>query len=146
MNAQEIKARLQRDVDEAWLKGNLDVADELYAQDIIHHAPPNPDFTGIENLKQQVQDSRNTYPDLNVTLDDIFVDGDTAIARWTFSGTHTGQSAQLPIPPTGKQVNIIGCTIFRFENGKVAEMWFFSDNLGFMQQLGVIPAMEQSVA
>jgi predicted ester cyclase len=44
------------------------------------------------------------------------------------------------IPATGKKVSMPGITIFRLDNGKIAEGWVLNDNLSLMQQLGAIPA------
>jgi predicted ester cyclase len=47
----------------------------------------------------------------------------------------------MGIPPTGKQVVVKGIQVFRIFEGKIAEVWSSSDDLGMMQQLGVIPPM-----
>jgi predicted ester cyclase len=49
----------------------------------------------------------------------------------------------MGIPPTGRRVEISGVTINRFSGGKIAEDWYQSDDLGMMQQLGVVPSGEQ---
>jgi predicted ester cyclase len=51
---------------------------------------------------------------------------------------HTGTSPSLPIPPTGKEVALQGCTVVHVKDGKVSEEWEYSDYLGFLQQLGVV--------
>jgi predicted ester cyclase len=45
----------------------------------------------------------------------------------------------LGIPPTDRQISVTGIAIERFENGKSVEHWEIFDQLGMMQQLGVIP-------
>jgi len=45
----------------------------------------------------------------------------------------------MGIPPTGKQIIVAGIEIFHFANGKVVEEWINGDDLGLLQQLGVIP-------
>ncbi len=65
------------------------------------------------------------------------------MTRWTFRGTQTGE--YLGIPPTGRRVTFTGTTIYRIADGKAAECWWNYDTLGMLQQLGVIPAAEQSV-
>jgi predicted ester cyclase len=64
--------------------------------------------------------------------------------RWTGSGTHVGDVNG--IPPTGKSVRVDAIAIHRIENGKIAETWEVWDTLGFMQQLGVVPAPEAAAA
>jgi hypothetical protein len=39
-------------------------------------------------------------------------------------------------------MNVAGISIFRMENGKIAEDWVSEDSLGLMQQIGVIPPMQ----
>lgn len=144
MLAEEIRASVQREVDEAWHKGNLDVLDELYSADFVRHSPPPfGDIEGLESFKEQIADTRTVYPDFRVTIDEIIVEGDRAAGRWTIQGTHKGQSTLLPIPPTGKQVTGSGCTVSHIEDGKIVEQWFYPDNLGFLQQLGVVPPLDQ---
>ena len=63
--------------------------------------------------------------------------GDKLVARWSAHGTHTGEL--MGIPPTGKKVSIGGIAIDHFENGQSVELWEIFDQLGLMQQLGVIP-------
>ena len=36
----EIKANIQREVDEVWNKGNVDVLDDLYTASFVRHHPP----------------------------------------------------------------------------------------------------------
>jgi len=54
---------------------------------------------------------------------------------------HTGQSPTLPIPPTGVEVTLVGCNVSHWANGKIIEEWEFSDYLGLLTQLGVIPPL-----
>jgi predicted ester cyclase len=39
------------------------------------------------------------------------------------------------MPPTNKDVTMIGITIFRIENGQIAELWDVWDQAGLMGQL-----------
>ena len=63
-------------------------------------------------------------------------EGDLVAARWTASGTHSGDWGD--VAPTGKHVTFSGVNIFRFgDNGKVIEIWNHRDDLGLREQLGV---------
>src|SRR5829696_4011128 len=58
-------------------------------------------------------------------------------------GTHQGEFRG--VTPTGNRIKVTGIGIFRFsEEGKVVESWDNFDQLGMMQQLGVIPMPEQA--
>ena len=68
-------------------------------------------------------------------------EGDMVAARFTARGVHNG--AFMGLPPTGKPITMTGIEIFRLENGKIAELWGEANLLGLMQQLGILPPMEQ---
>jgi len=48
------------------------------------------------------------------------------------------------IAPTGIEITWLGLRCFRIADGKIAEGWSQFDQLGIMQQLGVIPASTQA--
>ena len=71
-------------------------------------------------------------------IEDIFSTDDKVVVRWTGSGTHVGELNG--IPPTGKAIRVDAISIHRMRDGKIAETWEVWDTLGFLQQIGVIPA------
>jgi len=137
----ELKAKIQHAGEEAWYKGNVDALDEAYAAGYISHAPPFPDRNGLEVVKQYVATTRLAYSDIQATYTDWIAEGDLIAYRYTMRMKHTGVSPSLPIPPTGKEVTLEGCVVVRVENGKVIEEWEYSDYLGYLQQLGVVPPL-----
>ena len=76
---------------------------------------------GTEGLKQLISAYRTAFPDLKVTLDDIFAEGEMVAFRWSVSGTHLGD--WLGIPPTANHVTATGITLFRIASGNVIESW-----------------------
>jgi len=132
----ENKALVRRLFEELWSKGNLIVADELFAANYLHHDPSTPDLgRGPEGEKKRATLYRNAFPDLRVTIDDLIVEGDTVVTRWTARATHKGELRG--IAPTGRQITVTGISIARISGGKFVEGWVNWDALGLMQQLGV---------
>ena len=78
------------------------------------------------------------FPDISFTVEDMIAEGDKVVTRWTMNATHKGQFGG--IPPTGKRVSITGVDISRIVTGKFVESWMYSDRVGLMQQLGVMPS------
>jgi len=72
-----------------------------------------------------------------MTVEDVIAEEDRVVVRWTAQGTQQGEL--LGVPPTGKQVTVTGIDVYRIENGRTAEHWGNFDQLGMLQQLGVIP-------
>ena len=143
MSAEVNKAVSRRVAEEIFNGGNLDLADELYAPDYVLHDPSLPeDLHGPEGIKQYAAMSLGASPDARVTVEDQVAEGDKVVSRWTATGTHTGEL--MGIAPTGRSIEISGITINRFSGRKIAEDWYQSEDLGMMQQLGVIPSEETS--
>ena len=57
--------------------------------------------------------------------------------RYTLSGTNDGELFGLPA--SGRKFHVENCTLLRVVGGKVKNAYRFSDTLGLMTQLGVIP-------
>jgi steroid delta-isomerase-like uncharacterized protein len=126
---------------EIWNQGKLDAADELIAAEAVNHDPGNPfaDEKGPAAYKKLVGMYLEAFPNTTFTVRDQIEEGDKVVTRWTAKGTHKG--ALMGVPATGKDVEINGISIDRFENGKVVEAWSNWDSLGMLQQLGVVPKM-----
>jgi steroid delta-isomerase-like uncharacterized protein len=140
MSTEENKTLIRRLCDEGWNQGNLATLDEIMAPNFVDHSPMVPNLSlGSEGYKQFVAASRTACPDFWVSIEDLIAEGDTVVMRITAGGTHQG--AWLGIPPTGKQFTETGIYIFRIAGGKIVERWGNQDDLGMLQQLGVIPAL-----
>jgi len=143
MSTEDHKALIRRLIEEGWNQGNLATLDEIMAPNLVDHSPMVPNLSpGFEGYKQFVVTSRTACPDFWVTIEDLIAEGDKVVMRITCGGTHQG--AWLGIPPTGKQFAETGIYIFRIAGGKVVERWGNQDDLGMLQQLGVIPKMAQA--
>jgi predicted ester cyclase len=85
---------------------------------------------------------RTAFPDLQFTIEDHIAEGNKVATRVTLRGTHSGR--YLDIAPTGKKITVSGMTISHVVDGKIVEIWITRDDLGLLQQLGVVPQMEGS--
>ena len=134
------KNAVRRLFDEVWNKGNLPVADQLFAPIYAHHDSSTPDFGhGPESEKKRATLYRTAFPDFRLTIEDLTAEGETVTARWSCHGTHKGDLNG--IAPTGKPFSISGISMARFVSGKMVEGWINWDALGLMQQLGVVPEL-----
>ena len=124
-------------VEEAINKKNLDVIDELVAEDFVEHVPFPGQGPGREGLRQVLATFLSAFPDIRWRLEEQIAEGEKVVSRFTMTGTHRGNF--LGIPPTGKSVNIWGVVIDVVRDGKFAESRIIMDTLGLMQQLGIIP-------
>ena len=116
---------------------NLDIIDEVYAPDLVWH-DPGQEIQGTAEAKQFIAMYKSAFPDLSVTVEDEIAEGDKVVTRWTIRGTHQGEIEEFG-PPTGRQVEMKSISISRIEEGKIVEEWNSYDNLGVIQQLGLVP-------
>ena len=141
MTPEEIKAAVEKMNDDAWHKRDLDGAFEIYAEDVVCHSPPFPPMTGCAANKQSDAGILAAFTETRSTIHDLLVEGDLAVARWTWEGVHTGMTPALGLEPTGKQVVKEGSTVYRFQDGRIVEQWEYGDWLGLLQQLEVLPPL-----
>jgi steroid delta-isomerase-like uncharacterized protein len=142
MSTNENKAIIRRWIEEAWNKGNVNVADELYAADFKAKDSNDPTkiLHGPEGIKQYVIETRIAIPDIRFTIDHLVAEGDTVVGAFTIRGTHKG--SLFGIPPTGKTAVFSAVDIWRFEKGKIVERHMaLMDRLSILQQIGIIPPM-----
>jgi predicted ester cyclase len=117
------KALMRRELEEVWNKHNPDAVDEFYAPDLVNHSAPPGMPNDREGFKAFVGINLGAFPDVKVTNDIPVAEGDRVVG----------------IPATGKRVEMTGITIVSVADGKIAELWMESDQMGLMQQLGVVP-------
>ena len=136
MSTEENKALARRSW-EIVSPDNLDLIEEVYAPDLVWHEP-DQDIRGYEQAKQFVSSFFAAMPDINITVEDLIAEGEKVVSRYTIRGTHQGETEEFG-PPTGRQMQLEGITIHRFEDGKIVEEWERYDNLSVLQQLGLAP-------
>jgi steroid delta-isomerase-like uncharacterized protein len=136
VSAEANKALVRRFYEEVWVRGNLDAADEVFADDYVRHdLRATQALPGAAGMAKIAADFRRAFPDARWRLDIVLGEDDLVAARWTATGTHTG--AWGDTAPTGKAATFSGVNIYRFgPDGKVAEIWNHRDDLGLMEQLG----------
>ena len=140
MSAEKNKAIIRRLVHAEEI-GDWATADKLTAPNYVYHNPANPEVRTHEEHKQKVLiELRTAFPDLKITIEDIIAEGNKVVIRFSFSGTHKGEF--IGIAPTNKRVTVPEVSIWRIVNGKLVEEWGFSDRLGFVLQLGVMPPIK----
>jgi predicted ester cyclase len=141
MSLEELKAKIRWAGLEAWHNGNFDPVAEIYDPDVLSRHPPFPDMRGLEAVKAYVAGAREGYSDIHFEYHEMIGEGDMIAYRYSGRLKHTGTSSSLPVPPTGKELFLEGCVLVRVKEGKIVEEYEYSDYLGFLQQLGVVPPL-----
>ena len=94
---------------------------------------------GMEGAKAAHLMLREGFPDLKFTIDDLMIEGDKLVMVATGRGTNTGSF--FGMPPSGKPVSWTGMRILRIKDGKFVSGVAEFDQVGILQQMGVIPSL-----
>jgi steroid delta-isomerase-like uncharacterized protein len=137
--SEENKAVVRRWAKEVVNQGNLDLVDELFAQEFSWEMPFSPEpLHGPEAMKQTVSTFRSAFPDLAIEIEDLVAEGDKVTAKYTATGTNDGE--MMGNPPTGKSASWRVIHVFTFRDGKIVDDATVMDRLGLMEQLGQVQA------
>lgn len=143
------KAQFRRTYEEMFNQGNLAIADELIAPDCINHeVPPGMNNRGPESGRQVVMMLRTAFPDLHCTVDAQIAEGDQVLSHCTLSGTHLGPFVLLQLwslPSTGKRFSVRQMHLHRLCDGQTVEHWAVREDLGMLQQLGIVSVPGQAI-
>jgi steroid delta-isomerase-like uncharacterized protein len=139
MSTSENKRVLRRYFEEVLNGGNVDLLDELAAEDYLEHNPFPGQGTGRGWLKERARTLAGALSS-HLSIDHMIAEGEGVVVWWTNEGTHVGEF--LGIPPTGRPFRHSGVGLYRVRDGRMAEHTEIVDNLSLFQQLGVIPAAE----
>ena len=118
-------------------KGDLDLIDELLADDFVEHEEVPGGATGKEGVRQFTQMMRDAFPDLQVDVVAMVSEGDEVWVHAVATGTNPGEF--MGIPATGKSMTMPMIDRVKFKGDKATEHWGVSDTFGMLTQLGVAP-------
>jgi len=128
------KALVRHYVEELLIKENFAEAPQLVTErfKIDRSAVPGG-IKGPEALHKQMDMLKAAFPDLELTIADMFAEGNKVAVRFEGPGTHTGEF--MGIAPTGRKVTWRGIVVYQIEDGKVDHAWADWDDAGLIQAL-----------
>lgn len=125
---------VHRLIEEIWNRGELEMADALFAHDYVNHGGLIPDLIrGPEAIKLSVVLYRSAFPTFEIAVDELTTEEEAIVLRWV---AHSGPPLMDGPAPKG---GLRGITRFRLESGKIAESWTVWDNRDALVRLGATP-------
>ena len=137
MAAEENRALIRRFLEELFNQRDISAIDRYMAADYVDHVVPPGLPPTREGFRQFIGAFFAALPDFHYTIEDVIASEDRVAVRLTAQGTQRGEF--MGIPATGKHATWGEMHIGRIANGAIVEHWGQIDNLGMLQQLGVIP-------
>ena len=134
---QSMKTVAIRLAGEVLSQGDLDVFDELFADEYVNHNIPVPDIPGTKDgFRELIKATRQSFPDVVVHVDDVVVDGDVVVFRDHVRAT--SKHDFFGVPASGSVIEWTEIHWLRISSGRIAEHWTNFDQLGIMRQLGAL--------
>jgi steroid delta-isomerase-like uncharacterized protein len=118
---------------EVWNRARYELLEQLYTEDFSAHFICGTGANGIDGMGAFIKEHRQSFPDWTERVVDIIAEGDRVVTRYRSTGTHKGSFQG--IEATGKKFTVNEVSIYRLENGKIAEQWGFPDGLDLVTQL-----------
>ena len=136
MGIEENKEVVRQFVERVYNQGDTFAIDELFAIDFVSHSltiVPCRDGT-LEQLKQFHESIPNNWSDVSAIIEDMIAEGDKISLSMTVNGKRDGKYVITP-----------HLSMFRIQDGKIAEMWDLYNQLSHFQQLDFLPSTEEIV-
>jgi predicted ester cyclase len=144
MSIEENKAVVRRFFEELLSTNNFSVADELLSPNFRFYFAGSPVAMDLEGYMEFLVARRAAFPDRCFVVEDMIAEGDKVSARFTMRGTHWGELRG--IAPSGREVTMTGIDMIRLSEGKMVEDRVEVNQLGMLQQLGVLVSSQQAGA
>ena len=143
--AEQYKAHIRRYFQEVVTKGNLEAIPDFVGPNIVFRGPYTPDpIQGIAAFTELIAMLHAAFSDLQITEEEMVVEGDTVATRWTLSGTHKGEF--MGTGPSGEPFHFTGTAFYQIADGKIVETWTTNNSLETLRELASTPTTADTAA
>lgn len=107
--------------------GDIENLSEFVTDDVVNHNPVTSEdveideVRGIDAFEEHLEAFTTAFPDVRFEIQDTIAEDDRVAVRFRLRGTHEGKL--MGVEPTGREITMSVITIYRFEDGKIAERW-----------------------
>jgi predicted ester cyclase len=123
----------RRALEEVCSGRDLEGIPRVYHPDFVDHVN-GLEYHGHDGARRSVGLYLELFPDLRFEVEEQVSEGDRVASRWTLRGTHRG-----------REVELRGIVISRFEEGRIIEDWTASDTMELVRQLGLRRTLQLAV-
>jgi predicted ester cyclase len=142
LNNTESNRRIAEQLNEAFNRGDLEVAASCFAETVQNHGRK----VGRAGVRTVLGEIKTNFPDAKLTTLNSVAEGEWVVVRCTYSGTHRGTSRfpvdggmLVGVQPTGRTFEVQHIHMYRALDGKIAERFANRDDVGMMRLLGLLP-------
>lgn len=137
---QHYKALVEHFIRLSWNTGKFNLLQQLVTSDYVYHTSFVEGFKDFAAFSDYVKEIRNAIPDLDVSIEELMVEGDKAISVSTFSGTF--EKPIFGMQPNHRIVSFGGISVWEFRRGRVCGQNTLVDISELNRQLQDVPAVQ----
>ena len=121
---------------------------ELNAEDAVFEGPGDVRLEGKEAVTGYTMTWLNAFGDARLEMREELVAGDSVVQEFIFEGTHTApmQTPAGEVPATNRTLRGRGLQVLRIEEGAIAHIRLYYDQVDVLTQLGLMPVPEAATA
>ena len=128
---------------ESMSSGDIDSAMSVMHDNCVNHDMGTGQvMEGLDENRADMENWTNTFSDMKVEVLNHVESGDTVVTEMKMSGVNTGDM-EMPdvskIPATGKSIEMNGCQVAKFQDGKIIKATQYYNMMSMMAQLGLMP-------
>jgi steroid delta-isomerase-like uncharacterized protein len=127
-------------INQAWNSHDIEKVLSFYSPDYIADDVSQASLLrGHEGLRAMLETYWRAFPDLEIAVTDMVIDGSRVASAWVAAGTHQGTI--MNIPPTGHKVQVRGVSIIDVEDGLIVRGQYIWDLAGMLRHMGLLPEL-----
>jgi len=121
-----------------FVERDLGAIDRFYAEDYVNYDPQRQvraraaGLTDRQATRDFFEHFLTAFPDVKLSVDQLYAEGDRVVAVTSWRGTHKG--AFFGMPPSGRPILIRTAEVFRIRDGKFQDHWDVVDQSALMPQ------------
>lgn len=114
-----------------------------HAPDSIVESPMFGHLCGRDAIRESYANLFATFPDWDLHIDDLVIDGQRAVQIFSVNATHTGEF--MGLPGTNRRFTIQGVRVFEMGSGCIQREKRMYDFTAMLVQVGVLRARPAKV-
>lgn len=124
---------VRRFYDDIWNKFDTSpgLIDAVISPKVTFRGTLEHSTTDREGFKRYVGEIQDSFPDFYQRIDQMWVDGETCIARMHWSGTHAHDFRGYKA--TGRRFEYPGVGVFKIQQDRIVDVWACGDTHGMFK-------------
>ena len=131
----DVEAFVSTAFTETMNEGDVGSVDDYFSEHLEYHRSSG-ELAGRNELEDDIRMFHTAFPDLDGKISRMLSQGCKVSFIYKLRGTHEGEFEG--IPPTRQEMEAKGAAIVTVDAGRISEYRIVFDNLGMLEQLGVL--------